>query len=365
MSARDLDALLERCVALEASDLHLGAGQPPIVRREGLLEPLGDEPALEADELDALALALLEPEQRAAFVRERTVDLAYSLPSGARFRLNLFAERVGTGFAVRRLDERLRGLAELRLPASLTRLATLDDGLVVVTGPTGSGKSTTLAALIDLINAQRPAHVITLEDPIEYVHTSRRALVRQRQLHTHFPAFPEALRAALREDPDVLLVGEMRDLETLRIALMAAETGHLVLSTLHAAGAVGAVERFVGGFPGGERDAVRHQLAMVLRGVVAQRLVRGAGGARVPAVEVLLATSAIANLIRSGKSAQLQSALESGGALGMQTFDDSLADAVKRGWLDEASARGATRDPQAFADRLRLQRNATGGAPWR
>jgi len=360
-----LDALLARCVALDASDLHLTVDEPPVVRRVGALAPLPEHEPTPGPELEALAEALLDPRQREAFAAQGSLDLALSLPAPAdggpapRFRLNLFRERGRPALSIRRLDGRIRPLAELGLPPSLAELADLDEGLVLFVGPTGAGKTTTLATLIDRINERRAVHVVTLEDPIEYLHTSRRALVRQRQLHSDFPTFAGALRAVLREDPDVILVGEMRDAETLRAALMAAETGHLVFSTLHAAGAASAAERFVGAFPQGERDAARHKLSHVLRAVVAQRLLRTrAGAGRAPAVELLRATPAVANSIRLGKPAQVASALESGAGAGMISLEQSLAELVRSGRVDEVRARRLARDSNTFAQRLRQARAA-------
>ncbi len=357
-----LEGLLRQCCALAASDLHLTAGERPSVRRVGALEPLEHEPPLTAEALAAMAASVLDPGQREAFAGEGSLDLALSLPEGARFRVNLFRERDRVALSIRRLDERIRSFDELRLPAGVAELAELDQGLVLLVGPTGSGKSTTLAALIDRISATRPVHVVTLEDPIEYLHTSKRALIRQRQLHTDFVSFARALRATLREDPDVILVGEMRDRATLRATLTAAETGHLVFSTLHAGSAAGAAERFAGAFAEGERDSVRHQLSHVLRAVVAQRLLRTRDGAgRVPAVELLRVTPAVANLIRTGRTAQIASALESGASLGMQTLEQSLAALVGQGRVAEGEARRVARDENAFAERLR----APGGTPRR
>jgi len=363
--AATLDDLLRRCVAAEASDLHLSPGQPPVLRVHGELERLGDLPALDDEAIGVLLRAALNPAQEQAFAAERTLDLARSLPEGPRFRINAFTSQGRTALAVRRLDDAIRGLDELRLPPALARIADLPDGLCLVTGPTGSGKSTTLATLIDAINRGRACHVLTLEDPIEYLHPSRRALVHQRELHTDFERFARALRSALREDPDVILVGEMRDVETMRAALTAAETGHLVLSTLHAGDAVGAAERLIGAFPSGERDSVRYQLSLVLRAAVAQRLLPlRDGGGRVPVVEVLWSTPAVANLIRAGKAAQLYATMESQTQAGMLTMEQSLAEACARGWVAEDVARRTARDPKLFAERLRRAR-AGGRAPWR
>ena len=355
MSRERLDALLRRCCAEAASDVHLTADEPAVLRIHGVLEPVGAE-TLSGDDTRDMAYALFEPGQREAFEVQRSIDLAYAL-DGVRFRINVFMERGRVALSIRRLDERLRSLEELGLPEDMGDLAELDEGMVLVVGPTGSGKSTTLATLIDRINQARPVHVVTLEDPIEYLHRSRRALIRQRQLHSDFTDFAGALRAALREDPDVILVGEMRDTETLRAALMASETGHLVFSTLHANSAVGAAERFVGAFAQEERDAVRHQLSHVLRAVVSQRLLPRVGGeGRAAAVEVLRVTLAVANSIRTAKPAQVASAMESGATLGMHTYEASLADLVARGLVNEERARRAARQVGVFEDRLRRAR---------
>lgn len=353
---------MAEAVALGASDLHLTAGLVPQVRVHGRLLPLDGAAPLGPDGVEDLFRDVLTPRQRAAFDAERSIDLALVLDStrggdGQRFRVNLFASSGRMAAAVRRLDDRIRGFDELRLPAQLSRLAELEDGLVLLVGPTGSGKTTTLAAIIDKINREEACHVVTLEDPIEYVHESRRSLVHQRELHADFDRFSRALRAALREDPDVILVGEMRDVPTMRAALMAAETGHLVLSTLHSGSAIGATERLIGAFRGDERDSVRYQLSLVLRCVVAQRLLPlKQGEGRFPAAEVLWVTPAVANLIRAGKTAQIQAAVEGQAAQGMVTLEQSLAEAVHRGWVTEAAAVAAARDPNAFQERLRHAR---------
>jgi twitching motility protein PilT len=250
------------------------------------------------------------------------------------------------------LDDTFRSFEALHLPPQLKELTALRDGLVLVTGPTGSGKSTTLATMINAINTGRSGHILTIEDPIEYVHRHRKCLVHQRELYTDVPAFADAVRAALREDPDVILVGEMRDLATMRAAITAAETGHLVFSTLHTADAVGALDRMIGLFPGNEQDSIRQQLSMVLRAVVAQRLLaRKDGQGRVPAVEILKVTPAVAHLIRTNKPSQIYSAIETGAALGMQTMEQALAALNVQGLIDEVFARQMARDGRSFEDR--------------
>ena len=297
------------------------------------------------------------------FQNQRSLDIGYSLSSGDRFRINAYYERGHAALAIRRLDTTFHTLKELGLPASLEDLTHAHHGLVLVTGPTGSGKSTTLAAMLHLINLSRDCHILTIEDPIETIHRKHVSMVHQREIHTDVPDFASAVRAAMREDPDVILVGEMRDLETMRAALMAAETGHLVFSTLHTGDAVGVLERFVGGFPGNEQEAVRQQLSMVLRAVVAQHLVPTADGkGRVPVVEILMGTPAVAHLIRNGKSQQLVSAMESGQAQGMQTLDAALAERVRSRLIDAEQARLMARDPKLFDELLhRPQAAASSG----
>mgnify|MGYP001169655876 CR=1 FL=1 len=363
--APQLLSLLRQAVEAGASDLHLTPGEPPSLRVDGRLTPLPGLGTTSAETLAAWVGSLLVPAQAQALEAERSVDLALSLPEGPRFRLNAFFSRGQLALAIRRLEPRIRTLEELRLPAALEPLTTLQDGLVLVTGATGSGKSTTLATLLDLINQRRACHILTLEDPIEYLHTSRQALVRQRELHTDFPAFASALRVTLREDPDVILVGEMRDADTMRTALMAAETGHVVFSTLHAGSAIGAAERLIGAFTGEEQESIRHQLSLVLRAVVTQRLLPGRAGGRVPVLELLQVSPAVANLLRQGKASQIQSAMEAGASTGMRTLEQGLVEVVVRGWVDEEAARAAARDPTVFAERLRQARAASrpGGAP--
>lgn len=343
--------LLVRATALDASDLHLGAGEPITWRIDGELRREGAPIAPEATE--SLARGLLSERLAAQLDREGSVDLATTV-QGTRFRLNVFKERGRLALAARRLEDRIRTIAELRLPPSLAQLADLRDGLVLVTGPTGSGKTTTLATLLHTIHARRACHILTLEDPIEYVHKGGVGLVRQREVPTDVPTFAAGLRAALREDPDVLLIGEMRDAETIRAAVMAAETGHLVYSTLHSGDSVGAIERLLGALPSEDQAPVRHQLSLVLRAVVAQRLLKRADGpGRVPAVELLLGVPAVQNLIRTSRTQAIYSTLEAGGSQGMQTLEQSLAELVAQGLASHGEARVLARDPKAFEDRVR------------
>lgn len=356
---RGLEALLARCVELSASDLHLGGGEPVTWRIDGELrrdgEPLSDEQVRDMIE------PVIGDAHRATLAREGSVDLA--IESGSvRFRLNVFRERSRLALAARRLEDRIRSLAELNLPRALDALSDVRDGLILVTGPTGSGKTTTLATLIHAIHSTRPCHILTIEDPVEYLHRGGLGLVRQREVHTDVPSFPAAVRSALREDPDVLLIGELRDQETMRAAITAAETGHLVYSTLHCGDAPGAIDRLVGAFPSEEQGSVRHQLSMVLRAVVAQRLLRRADGpGRVPAVETLFVTTAVQNLIRTSRPQAIASAIEAGSSQGMQTLEQSLAEHVVAGRVRQEDARRIARDEKTLDDRIRLCRARPGG----
>jgi twitching motility protein PilT len=306
-----------------------------------------------------MARALMNDRQRETFAEKLTLDLARTGPDGSRFRINAYRERAGVALAVRRLEDAFRPLEEWNLPPQLAELTRLRDGLVLVTGPTGSGKTTTLASLLHIINRERACHILTIEDPIEYLHRNLKALVHQRELHTTVPTFAEAVRAALREDPDVILVGEMRDLDTMRTAITAAETGHLVFSTLHTGDAVGSVERMIGVFPADEQRSIRQQISLVLREVVTQRLVpRRDGHGLVPAVEVLKVTSAVANLIRTARTEQIHSVMEGSGGLGMRTLDQELAALVARGVIADSEARKAAQHPAALDQWLAKARSA-------
>lgn len=362
------DTLLTRCVAEGASDLHLSAGVPPCLRLRGELHATTGEEALSAERLTAMMQAVLSAEHWQRLQAERGLDVAYTLPAGAssttgeRFRMNVYFERGRVALAVRRLNATIRSAQELHLPASLHTLAEFRDGLVLVTGPTGSGKSTTLATLIEEINRQRACHILTIEDPVEYVFQNRRALVHQRELGVDVRSFADAVRAALREDPDVILVGEMRDLETMRAAVTAAETGHLVFSTLHTGDAVGALDRIAGAFPAGEQNYVRQQLSLTLRAVVTQHLLPAKGGrGRVPVLEILIVTPAVASLIRQNKPRQILSMMETGTGLGMQTLEQGLAQHVADGLIEMETARLLAREPEHLDRLLALRRPGTEG----
>ena len=326
-----LDSLLRAAGQLQASDIHLSAGMPPLARVRGALQAL-EQGALGNAQIRAMIDSVLPESQHRQFADGAACDFAFNLEGLGRYRANAYRQQRGVGLALRPIPETVPTLQDIYAPAILTSLATHDHGLVLVVGPTGSGKSTTLAAMVDYINHHSAKHVLTIEDPVEFIYTPNRCLVTQREVGRDTPSFADALKAALREDPDVILLGEMRDLETIRLALTAAETGHLVLATLHTATAAQAVERIIDVFPGSERDLARTLLADVLRAVVAQVLLpRKDGQGRVAAHEVLVGTPSVRNLIREQKSAQLISAMQTGQQQGMQTMAQSLERLVKDG----------------------------------
>ena len=354
------DDLLAECVALGASDLHLSSHEPAIFRLYGALRRREGEP-LSQEQIEGMASAVMTEHQRREFAGRHTTDLGYTASNGERFRINCYREMGRPAIAVRHLDQQMLSLEKLHLPPQLRQLAYIKSGLVLVTGATGSGKSTTLAALLDEINRNRECHILTVEDPVEFVHNGRKSLVHHRELYTDVAGFADAVRAAMREDPDVIMVGEMRDLETMRAAITAAETGHLVFSTLHTGEAVGSVERLVGSFPGEEQSVARHRIAMTLRAVVAQHLVptRDEKG-RVPAVEILMVTRAVANMIETAKTRQIYSTIESGSGEGMQTLDQALAELIRKRLVSREAALSACHDSSAL-DRLVRVSGATGG----
>jgi twitching motility protein PilT len=339
-------ATLER----NASDLHLTAGVPPTIRINGRLRPLDDFPVLGVQDTRDIVYSILSDAQRQQFETMRQVDFSYSVPRTARFRVNAYVQRGAVAAALRLIPERIRALEELGMPPAVGEMATRPRGIVLVTGPTGSGKSTTLAAMIDLINATRDEHILTIEDPIEFLHGHKRCLVNQRELGSDATSFAEGLRAALRQDPDVILVGEMRDLETISVALTAAETGHLVLATLHTQDAPQTIDRVIDVFPPHEQQHVRVMLSVALQGVVAQQLLPTVDGAgRVAAVEVLVPTPAVRHLIRDGKTHQIYSAIQTGGEYGMQTMDAALVDLVRAGKIMPDLARRRASSPVELA----------------
>jgi twitching motility protein PilT len=365
-----LSRLMEDCVTQDASDLHIAPGLPAYLRVHGILEPQDAYGPLSAETTKAMSEILMRGFDSSTLDTTGSVDGALTGPSDVRFRFNVFRRQGVLSIALRRLEDRFRELSELGLPDSLYDLCTLPDGLVIVAGPTGAGKSTTLATLIDQINRTRRAHIVTIEDPIEYLHRSQMSLVNQRQVGLDTGGFNDALVASLRQDPDVILVGEIRDLNTIRTAITAAETGHLVFTTVHAGDCVGTVERLVSVFPAEEQNGIRRQLSLVLRAIIAQHLLVADGerGLLEPAAdgtvrrrrivvsEVLMATGAVNNLIATGKASQIYSAMESGGAAGMQTLDESLAQLCHGRWITDQTAAVMSRNPAVVRERVaRLQ----------
>src|SRR6266404_8010017 len=327
-----IDELLEHMVARDASDLHVTVGTPPVIRVRGEIERVADYSPLTPEETQELLYRILSSEQQKNLEIKRQLDFSHSIPGLARFRVNIYFQRESIGAAFRLIPNELKTLEELGLPSSLHQLAEKPRGIVLVTGPTGAGKSTTLAALIDEINRNRSEHILTIEDPIEFLHRHKKCIVNQREIGPDATSFGLALRAALRQDPDVILVGEMRDLETIGTALTAAETGHLVFGTLHTQSAPGTIDRIIDVFPGEQQEQVRVQIAGTLQGVVTQALLPTADGqGRVPALEILLPDDAVRNLIRQGKVEQIYSVMQTGTAKGMVTMEQSLAELVIRG----------------------------------
>ncbi|MCK2185563.1 type IV pilus twitching motility protein PilT [Halomonas getboli] len=320
----DITELLAFSAKQNASDLHLSAGLPPMIRVDGDIRRL-NVPAMEDREVRKLIYDILTDRQRRDYEEYLETDFSFEVPGVSRFRVNVFHQARGAGAVFRTIPSEVLTMEDLGLGETFRRLAMLPRGLVLVTGPTGSGKSTTLAAMIDYINDNRFEHILTIEDPVEFVHRSKRCLINQREVHRDTQGFAPALRSALREDPDVILVGEMRDLETIRLALTAAETGHLVFGTLHTTSAAKTIDRIIDVFPGDEKAMVRSMLSESLQAVISQTLLKRQGGGRVAAHEILIATSAVRNLIREDKVAQIYSAIQTGGNLGMQTLDAALS----------------------------------------
>jgi twitching motility protein PilT len=345
-----IDALLERMVARNASDLHVTVGTPPAMRVHGALQRYQDVPDLSPEDTHQMLYRILSTEQQKLLEINRQIDFAHSIPGLARFRVNVFFQRGTLGAAFRLIPADIKTLEELGIPTTLHALTEKPRGLVLVTGPTGSGKSTTLAALIDEINRKRSEHILTIEDPVEFVHRHKRCIVNQREIGPDASSFAEALRAALREDPDVILLGEMRDLETISTAITAAETGHLVFATLHTQSAPSTVDRIIDAFPAAQQEQVRVQLAATLQGICTQALLPTPGGTgRVPALEILFPDDAVRNLIRQGKVEQVYSVMQTSTAKGMQTMEQSLADLVIRKviTLEDALSR-SSRPEQLF-----------------
>jgi twitching motility protein PilT len=349
-SERPVDRLFHRLVAEGASDLHMSAGEVPMIRKDGDIQRLSGESALSAEELFALLAPIIPETNRAQFEKEDDTDFAYAIEGLARFRANLFRDRNGAGAVFRTIPAKIISAEKLGLSTAITDLCNLHKGLVLVTGPTGSGKSTTLCAMIDLINRTRNGHIITIEDPIEFVHENKQCLINQREIGPHTRSFKRALRAALREDPDVVLVGEMRDLETISIAIETAETGHLVFGTLHTTTAYSTIDRIIDQYPPDQQEQIRVMLSESLKGVVSQTLCKKIGGGRCAALEVLLVNHAVSNLIREGKTFQIPSIMQTSRNVGMRLLNEALTELVEKKLVLAEEAMGKAVDKTGLAN---------------
>ncbi len=343
----DIAELLAFSVKNNASDLHLSAGMPPMIRVDGDIRKI-NVPALEHKQVYALIYDIMNDKQRKDFEEFLETDFSFEIPSLARFRVNAFNHLRGAGAVFRTIPSKIKTLEELGCPPIFKEIADQIRGIALVTGPTGSGKSTTLAAMVNYINETRHEHILTIEDPIEFVHESKNCLINQREVHRDTLGFNEALRSSTREDPDVILVGELRDLETIRLALTAAETGHLVFATLHTSSAAKTIDRIIDVFPAAEKDMVRTMFSESLRAVISQVLLKRPGGGRIAAWEIMIGTPAIRNLIRENKVAQMYSAIQTGQAIGMQTLDQYLQGLVAKNLVSKAEARNYAVNKETF-----------------
>ena len=334
-----IENLLEECVRRKASDLHIQYGLPPILRIDGVLVPISNTKTLDEDALKQLIFSTLDEDQQNIYLKDKEFDYSFAFGDIARFRVNAFHERGKMAAAFRLIPNEIKSVSDLGMPSIVDTFADFPRGLVLVTGPTGSGKSTTLAALIDKINREKSKHIITIEDPIEFTHKSERSVIVQREVHYDTFSFAAALRSALREDPDVVLIGEMRDLETIQAAITIAETGHLVFATLHTNSASQSIDRMIDVFPPHQQPQIRSQLANMLMAICSQRLVPAIGGGRVVAAEIMIANTAVRALIRDGKTFQLDTAIQTGAEEGMQTMDRTLAKLIQTGVITYDSAR--------------------------
>jgi twitching motility protein PilT len=334
-----IEVLLEEVIKKKASDLHLQVGLPPMLRIDGTLIPLNGADPLTDEAVETLIFAILDEDQKQILLKDKEFDFSFAFGDLGRFRVNAFHERGNLAAALRLITNELQTLEGLGLPAIVNKFTEYPRGLVLVTGPTGSGKSTTLAAMIHKINQERSAHIITIEDPIEYTHKSRKSVIVQREVHYDTYSFSAALRSALREDPDVVLIGEMRDLETIASAITIAETGHLVFATLHTNSAAQSIDRMIDVFPPHQQPQVRAQLSNILAAIVSQRLVPAIGGGRIASAEIMVATPAVRNIIREGKSHQLDAVIQTGGEFGMQSMDKTLVSLIHAGTITYDEAR--------------------------
>ena len=343
----DITELLGFSVKQGASDLHLTAGMPPLIRVDGDIRKI-NIPAMDHKEVHSLVYEIMTDKQRKDYEQFLETDFSFEVPGLARFRVNAFNQNRGAAAVFRTIPSKVLSMEELGMGAVFRQVSDLARGLVVVTGPTGSGKSTTLAAMMDYVNNTRYEHILTIEDPIEFVHESKKCLVNQREVHRDTLGFAEALRSALREDPDIMLVGELRDLETIRLALTAAETGHLVFGTLHTTSAAKTIDRIIDVFPAAEKSMVRSMLSESLQAVVSQALLKKTGGGRIAAHEIMIGTPAIRNLIREDKVAQMYSAIQTGSSVGMKTLDQCLKELLQKGLITKEAAKAKAKTPDSF-----------------
>lgn len=348
MQNQRIEVILEEVVKKKASDLHIQVGLPPMLRIDGALVPLSGAEPLNEDGVEKLIFSILDEDQKQIYIKDKEFDFSFAFGDLGRFRVNAFHERSNPAAALRLIPADILSLDQLGLPQITRKFADYPRGLVLVTGPTGSGKSTTLAAIVDKINRERASHIITIEDPIEYTHKSMKSVVVQREVHYDTYSFSVALRSVLREDPDVVLIGEMRDLETIAAAITIAETGHLVLATLHTNSASQSIDRMVDVFPPHQQPQIKTQLSNILMAICSQRLIPSIGGGRIAAAEVLIATSAVRNIIREGKSHQLEAVIQTGAQFGMQSMDKTLAGLVHQGAITFDEARNYAVDIDEF-----------------
>lgn len=346
-----IELLLEEVIRFDASDLHIQVGLPPMLRIDGSLKPVEEAPVLEVSDAEKLIYSILDDDQKEILIKDKEVDFSFSFGNYGRFRVNAFHERGNLAAALRLIPSKIRTLNDLKMPKILDDFTMFPRGLVLVTGPTGSGKSTTLAAMVDKINTEQSKHILTIEDPIEYAHHSKKSIVVQREIHYDTYSFGAALRSSLRQDPDVVLIGEMRDLETIAAAVTIAETGHLVLATLHTNSAAQSIDRMIDVFPPHQQQQIRVQLAGMLQGICSQRLVPAIGGGRVIAAEILVATGAVRNIIREGKTHQLDAVIQTGAEYGMQSMDRQLIQLIQAGKISYEEAKNVAVDLQEL-DRL-------------
>lgn len=345
-STLKIESLLEEVVKQDASDLHLTVGVPPMLRIDGELRPFPGIPALTSAEVEKLIFSVLDPVQKDILLKDMEVDFSFAFGDVARFRANAYHQKGNLGLALRLIPTKIKSIEELGMPDVLNKLTEMPRGLVLVTGPTGSGKSTTLAAMISKINSERAEHIITIEDPIEYTHAHGKSVIEQREVHYDTRSFAAALRSVLREDPDVVLVGEMRDLETIAAAITIAETGHLVFATLHTNNAAQSIDRMIDVFPPHQQQQIRSQLSNILQAVVSQRLIPAIGGGRIAVAEIMIANSAVRNIIREGKTHQLDAVIQTGAEEGMQTMDRALATLIRAGKITQEEGMGFAIDPK-------------------